>query len=358
MTTTSIIARYRLYNQHIIHNTVKEPYDIVRRMGAIQAQDYLAALWAIGLRVEGANETAIEQAIAERSIVRTWPMRGTLHFVAAADIRWILDLLGPRMIARAAGRYLQLGLDEDTFARSRDLFVIALQGNRQLTRAAMYQVLENANISTAGQRGIHILGRLAQEGLLCFGERQGKQFTFALLSEWIPQAKSLPREQAQAELALRYFSSHGPAMLEDFVWWSGLTSSDARAALDMAKPRLASEVIDGRTYWLPISVPALGVEPIIAHLIPAFDEYLVGYKDRSAVLDPQFFLRTNAGGGMLNPTILIDGQVLGTWKRTFKKGAVVIKPEWFTELTNDQLDAFNIASENYGAFLQLPVTFA
>lgn len=326
-------------------------------MGAIQAQDYLAALWAIGLRVGGATESDIELAIANRSIVRTWPMRGTLHFVAAADIRWMLDLLGPRMIARAAGRYRQLGLDNDTFAHSREIIIEALQGNLQMTRTAIYQVLENANISTAEQRGIHILGRLAQEGLLCFGQRQSKQFTFALLSEWIPQSQSLTRDQALAELAMRYFSSHGPAKLDDFVWWSGLTSSDAGVALDMAKSQLVSENIAGQIYWLSQAAPAEPLDRTVAQLLPAFDEYLVGYKDRSAILDPQFRLRANAGGGMLNPTILIDGQVMGTWKRTLQKKTVIIKPNWFAEPTQTHKDAFRVACKQYGAFLKLPVTF-
>jgi hypothetical protein len=238
-----IIAHRRLYNHRIAGARCDKPDDVVRWMGLIQAQDYLGALWAVGLRTRGATEAGIEQALVDRSIVRTWPARGTLHFVAAEDVRWILELLAPRLIARTSGRYRQLALDEATFARSREVLIRALEGGKRLSRDAMYQVLESAHISTAGQRGIHILGRLAQEGLLCFGARDGKQQTFMLLAEWVPAAKSKTRDEALAELARRYFTSHGPATLQDFVWWSGLTTLDAKAGLEMAKQHLVQEVV-------------------------------------------------------------------------------------------------------------------
>ena len=352
------IARQRLYNQHIACTIDGTPADIVRQMGFVQAQDYLGALWAVGLRVPRATQADIEQALADRSIVRTWPARGTLHFVAAEDVRWILELLTPRMVARSAGRHRQLDLDQATFTRSGELFVQALQGGKQLPRDAMYQVLEAGHISTAGQRGIHILGRLAQEGLLCFGARDGKQQTFALLAEWVPHSKTLERDQALAELTRRYFKSHGPATLQDFVWWSGLTTSDARAGLEMAKPHLVQEVINGQAGWLSPSMPPAKETSPSAYLLPAFDEYLIAYKDRSAVLDATYVKQTNAGGGMLSPTIVIDGQVAGTWKRTLKKGSVVIQPAWFTQPTNDQQAAFSKAAHQYGAFLGLPVVLA
>ena len=358
MTTTANIAHQRLSNQLIASPTSGKPGDVVAWLGAVQAQDYLGALWAIGLRLQSATEADVEQALADRSVVRTWPLRGTLHFVAAGDVRWMLDLLGPRMIARSSGRFRKLELDAATLARARELFSNALQGGSQLTREAMYQVLESAGISAAGQRGILILWRLAQEGLICFGARQGKQHTFVLLEEWVPRAKTMQHDQALAELARRYFTSHGPAALPDFVWWSGLAAAEARAALEMARPHLLQEVIAGQTYWLPGSIPARRDETPTAHLLPAFDEYLVGYKDRRAVLDPRHVKLTNAGGGMLNPTIVIDGQVMGAWKRTLKNGSVVITPGWFTQQNKADMSAFNMSALQYGTFLNLPVLLA
>ena len=346
---------HRLANQRLGSAAEGGPGVVVSRMGAMQAQDYLGALWAVGLRLPNASEADVEQALNERQIIRTWPMRGTLHFVAAADIRWILQLLAPSAIAKAAGRFRELGLDETDMVRSRKAVQKALQGGRALSREALYEKLESAKVSTAGQRGIHVLGRLAQEGLICFGARQGKQHTFVLLEEWAPPAETLGREQALAELARRYFSGHGPATLRDFVWWSGLTMADARAGLEMVQRKLLAETIEGRTYWRPEAAPAARRTPPTACLLPAFDEYLVGYTDRSAVLDPVQAKHINAGGGMLSAAIVIDGQVVGTWKRMLKKKAVVITPSWFLPPKKARERAFGLAASRYGAFLKLPV---
>lgn len=232
------IAHRRLRNQRIAGAGFASAGEVVAWMGAVQAQDYLGALWALGLRMETAREEAIEQAIADRTVVRSWPLRGTLHFVAPTDLRWMLALLAPRVIAGQRGRHRQLGLDQADFDRSRDLLTCALEGGRQLTRDALYEILEAAGISTAGQRGIHILWRVALDGVLCFAARQGKQQTFALLEEWVPAARMLECDEALAELAARYFTSHGPATVQDFTWWSGLTVADAKTGIELAGPRL------------------------------------------------------------------------------------------------------------------------
>ncbi|MBI4790878.1 MAG: AlkZ family DNA glycosylase [Chloroflexi bacterium] len=349
------IARQRLANQLIANSVFDHPAQVVQWLVAVQAQDYLGALWAVGLRTRGATEKEIELALANRTIVRTWPMRGTLHFVAADDVRWMLDLLTPRVIAASASRYKQLELDQPTFLRSRKAIVHALQGGKQLEREEMYQVLESAHVSTAGQRGIHILGRLAQEGVICFGARAGKQQTFVLLDEWAPQSKHMERDAALAELAKRYFTGHGPATLQDFAWWSGLSTADARAGLDLVKPYLMPEVVADQIYWLASSTPIAKAKTRTAYLLPGFDEYLVGYKDRSAVLDPLYVKQTNAGGGMLNPTIVINGQVVGTWKRKLPKSSVVITSNWFTAPKKSDQHALAVAARRYGAFLGLSV---
>jgi len=350
--TNSDIARLRLNNQRIAGTRFEQPADVVAWLGAVQAQDYLGSLWAVGLRMQKAVEADIERALANRTMIRTWPMRGTLHFVAAADIRWMLELLTPRVVANNAQRiHRQFGLDEATFARCKDLFVRALEGGKQLTRNATYEVLEAGGISTASGRGLHILGRLAQDGLICFAGRVGKQQTFALLDEWAPKAKRMVRDEALAEIARRYFTSHGPATLQDFAWWSGLTTADAKAGLEMAKRFLAQEVSDGQTYWLASSMPAAKDSPPTAYLLPAFDEYTVAYKDRSAVLDPKYTKQVNSGNGIFYPTIVVDGQVAGTWKRTIKKDKLLITPSLFAKLKRAETRAFAEAANRYGEFL-------
>ncbi|MFN7930827.1 MAG: winged helix DNA-binding domain-containing protein [Blastocatellia bacterium] len=354
----SEIARLRLHHQHIAGSRFEQAAEVVAWLGAVQAQDYAQSLWAVGLRMRSAVEADIERALAERAIIRTWPMRGTLHFVAAADVWWMLELLTPRIVANHARRLQQeYGLDEAVFTRSSEVFVRALQGGKQLTREAMYQALEDAGISTAGQRGLHILWRLAHERLICCAARAGKQQTFALLEEWVPRAKPIPRDEALAELARRYFTGHGPATLQDFAWWSGLTMMDAKAGLEMAKQFLVPEASEGQNYWLAASMPALKDASLAAYLLPVYDEYTVAYKDRSAVLNPAFAQQANAGHGIFNPTLIVGGQVIGTWKRTLKKNAVIVTPSPFVALQRTDQRVVAQAAERYGQFLRLPVVY-
>jgi hypothetical protein len=349
------IARERLINQQIAFPTYTKPGDVVAALGAIQAQDYLGALWAIGLRLRHATEVDVKKAIADRTIIRTWAMRGTLHFVAAADVRWMLDLLAPRAIARSAGRCRQLELSTAVFLRSEKLVVKALQGGGTLTRDQTYAQLQHSRISTAGQRGIHILWRLAQEGIICFGAHAGKQPTFVLLDEWAPKARKLERDEALAELARRYFTSRGPATLQDFAWWSGLNVSDARAALEMVSSCFVEETTSGSVYWMPQNQRATTGAAEVS-LLPSFDEYLLAYKDRSASLDPRDAPKIVPGkGGMYLPTVVIAGHVEGTWRRTFKKNTVVINTNFFTSPKTRKTRALMEAAERYSRFLDVPL---
>jgi len=295
----------------------------------------------------------VEKAIEARTIVRTWPMRGTLHFVASEDVRWMLKLLTPRIIARCATVYRQSELDGKTFMKSKKLFLEALKGGTLLTRTEMYQVLERAKISTAGQRGLHILGHLAQQGLLCFGTRIGKQQTFTLLDEWISPSKVLTREEALSELAIRYFSSHGPATLQDYTWWSGLSPTDARESLEIVKPQLAQELADGKTYWMYQSIQLNRPDSTSFYLLPAYDEYTVAYKDRAAILDPIY--AGQARHGIFSPVLVVDGQVTGTWKRTIQKNEIIIEISPFRRVDKSNAGAIKAAAERYSHFMKMPV---
>jgi hypothetical protein len=351
------IVHYRLYNQQVSVTKFKKPREIVAWFGAMQGQDYLGSLWAVGLRLPGSTEAAIEKALAAREILRTWPIRGTIHLVAAEDARWMADLMAPRIIKNAAYRRRQLELDDAVFEHSRKVLIPALEGDKQLSRQAAYMLLESAGITTAGQRGNHILWQLAQEGLLCMSTRQGKQPTYALLHEWAPAAKSLPRDESLARIALRYFTSHGPATIQDFMWWSGLVAADAKAGLGMVEKQLAKETILGKEYWLPQGLPSIIPGKNILHLLPPFDEYLVGYRDRSATLD-----KVNSGkvvpgnNGMFMPIIVINGQVVGTWKRIIKKDEVRVTPIPFTAWDKATGQLFTAAAARYSLFLGLSLS--
>ena len=352
---TSDIAILRLSNQRIVRGKFEHPDQVVAWFGAMQGQDYAAVKWAVGLRCRQASDALIEGAIGSKSIVRTWLMRGTLQVVAAPDVRWMLALLGPRLIANSARRYRQLDLDEITFRRSFSSLTKALHGGGQLTRSEILFALQQDGVSTDGPRGYHILRRAGLEGLICFGPMQDKQETFVLLDDWLSPSKYLERDQALAELAGRYIGSHGPATLPDFVWWSGLKVSDARFGLNMANPQLQQETIEGQTYWLAQGqLPSVTTSPTVA-LLPAYDEYFLGYKDRQAVLDPKYNKRAVSGNGVFRPMIVIDGQVVGIWKQAVKKGSLVITTSPFRSLTKAENEAQLVAADQYGAFRGQPV---
>ena len=356
MTFNVDITHTRLAAQRIAGQKFDTPAEVVAWLGAMQAQDYLAALWAIGLRMRAATQAAVEQAIAERRIVRTWPMRGTLHFVAAEDVRWMSALMTPRVIAGSAARLRrEHGLDDAVLARCRKIVVKSLQGGQALTRGALYAALETAGIATAQQRGIHITGRLAQEGLLCLGPRADKQPTFVLLEEWVTRHRAPARDEALAELALRYFRSRGPATAHDFAWWSGLTLKDAQLGIELARTGLHQESIEGTAYWQGDEIPATFENVANPQLLPSFDEYLVAYKDRSAALEARFNRQVIGINGLFNASVVVDGRVVGTWKRTLGKTSVAIELVPFRRLLKKERAAVEAEAQRYGNFIGLPV---
>jgi len=352
--TIAEVLRQRLENQALVRTTFRQPEEIVGWFGAVQAQDYLGSLWALGLRTRDATEASIEAAEARRAIVRTWPMRGTLHFVAAADARWMTQLLAPRVLARNAARIKrEVDVDAPLIARCRGVVTRALAGGRRLERAALYQALESKKIATRGSRGLHILGWLAMEGTLCLAGRSGKQHTFALLDEWIPKSRLLERDAALAELATRYFTSHGPATLQDLVWWAGITVKDAQAAVEAAKPRLARERIGTREYyWAARARKRIhGPAAPRVKLLPAYDEYTVAYEDRSLLLHDA---RQVSAMGLLSPVVVADGYVIGTWKRTLVKDSVQVAAKLMRALTLAESEALSESARALGHFLGLP----
>lgn len=295
--------------------------------GAVQAQDYLGALWGVGVRTENAVESDVERALAQRKLVRTWPLRGTLHLVAAEDVHWMLDFLAPRIVQRHTARLQrEHQLDDKAVRRCRAVIERALGGGKRLTREEMYAALEQRGIDARDQRGLQILWRLAHDGVICFGPRDGKQQTFVLLDEWVPPTPNpLTGDEALAELTRRYFNSHAPATAADFAWWSGLTVAEAKRGMELA------EIVDDESPVEPVSS---------THLLPAFDEYTVAYKDRSAI-----------GHNVLDPAVVIDGLVAGTWKRVLHRGEVEITISHFRPLTPKEQRALTEAADCYARFL-------
>ncbi|HUX13748.1 MAG TPA: winged helix DNA-binding domain-containing protein [Spirochaetia bacterium] len=351
------LARLRLNALMIGKPDAQSPAELVARLCAMQGQDYAGTLWAIGLRLNAGSRADIESAVAAGTIVRSWPLRSTLHFVAAADLRWMLTLLGPRLISASAGRNRQLELTESDFSRSRTILSRALEGGTSLTRAEAFEKLNGGGVSTAGQRGTHILHRLSLEKLLCFGPHRGKQPTFVLFDEWVIDGADYSREESLRNLAERYFRSHGPARIEDFINWSGLTVTDAKAGLKLTERILQAITVDDRKYWMsndagqPLPLTTGG------YLLPGFDEFLLGYRDRSAVLSPEHADAVCPGGnGMFRATLVLDGQVCGTWKAVTRRTNVTISASLFRPLRSAEIDGFDAARRRYEDFVGLPVS--
>jgi hypothetical protein len=346
----SQIARVRLANQQIVGTKFTEPRDLVSWLGAIQAQDYAMAKWAIGLRLSSATERSIEAAIDSGSIIRTHVMRPTWHFVAAEDIRWMLKLTAPRIQQACSFWQRFVELDNKTLIRSNKVIAKALEGGNHLTRQELMTVLEKAGIKASNGRAACIMMQAELDQIVCNGKKRGKQFTYALFDERVPQTRALPREDALANLAERYFTSHGPATLKDFVWWSGLTVADASSALKMIESRLYTEKIDGDIYWMPNSMPASQIRSKSVRLLPAFDEFTVSYKDRTASVAPELLKDVTVGHAIFRPIVVVDGRVVGVWKRTLEKAAARIEYTFFEELKQPRLSALEKATRLYGKF--------
>ena len=353
---TEDIARIRLHNQQLISPNYKRPAQIVQWFGAMQAQDYAAAKWAIALRSKDLTDADIEQAFNAGEILRTHIMRPTWHFVTPADIRWLLALTAPRVKRFNGYYYRQSGLDKTIFEKGNAVIKNALQGGKQLTRTELKSELDRHKVPTENLGLTYTIMQAELDGVVCSGGRLGKQFTYMLLDERAPKTEEISQEEALAKLIKRYLQSHGPAQLQDFVWWSGLTMSDAKKGMEFIKSEVRIEEKNGKTYWSLEAIKKSN-DSHDALLIPGFDEYFIAYKDRSDILDKKYAKQLNQGGGMINGAILAEGKMIGGWKRTFAKGNVIITMELFEKGSASLEHALEKQAKRYGEFINMPVSF-
>jgi hypothetical protein len=349
--------RRRLYTQHLAGVPLAGAEDVVRRLGAVQSQDYLAAKWSVGQRVEGGTDALIDHALNAGRVLRTHVLRPTWHFVTPDDIRWMLELTAPRVHALMAYQNRKLELDAPLLARCQTVIARALEGGNQLTRGEVGSALERAGIVAETQRLAHVMMHAELEALVCSGAMKGKQHTYALLAERAPTARALPREEALGELARRFFVGHGPTTLTHMAWWSGLTKTDVRRGHAMIQCELARREMDGTTFWFDPSVAVPKKAALAAYLIPEYDEVLIGYADLG-IPDLPRARRAGVEIGRYDRPILIDGVRVGTWRRTVGKGEAVVETILFAPLGRAPARALAKAVERYGTFLGMPVTMA
>jgi hypothetical protein len=351
MRALSDIAKQRLINQGLVKPTLQTATDVVATLGAVQAQDYAASKWGISQRTTGLTDAQIEKEIDDGKIVRTHILRPTWHFVAAADIRWMLALSAPRVHAANAYWYRHLEVDDAVARRSRTVMARALRDGKHLTRAELGHALTQAKIQvTNSVRLASIVMRAELDGVICSGARRGKQFTYALMEERVTESAALERDAALFVLARRYFTTRGPATADDFAWWAGLTKADAKRGAEAAAMHLEHRSIENKSYWFPAERPVRFSSPL-ANLLPNYDEYFIGFKDRSA-----FSARLTASGikertsALSGHILTINGQIVGGWRRTLVGRKVAVEPRLLLGLSETERRAVGVATRKFGHF--------
>ncbi|MCY0904510.1 winged helix DNA-binding domain-containing protein [Arthrobacter sp. H14-L1] len=379
----AVLARLRLSGQRLVGSSFGTPLDAVRWMTAMQGQDLPGALWSVGLRVPGSTLRDVRAALDSGDIVRSWPMRGTLHLSAAEDLGWILALTSERMIAGMAGRHRQLEITTADIETARNAAFELLPASEaspgcvsaatdipatSASRDEIFAAFRRAGQPTENQRGIHLLLLLSLTGTLVQGPRDGNTQKFVLLENWIRHPRVLERDEGLAELVLRYFNSHGPATVKDFCWWTKLTVKDATEGLNTVKHQLLPMDVDGSQYWMSRETADLitgrdlrpgrelpGTRSVL--LLPGFDEFLLGYKDRSAALGAEHApLIVPGNNGMFKPTVVTGGTVAGTWRRIRHPSGsssrpAVVETALFHDLSPAQQRAYAKATAGYARFL-------
>lgn len=354
------LAAARLRNQRLVGEGFADPAGVVRWLGAVQAQDYHGAKWALAQRTRGVDafdNAAFDRAFDDGAILRTHVMRPTWHFVHPADLRWLLALTAPRVHAVNAGYYRKMELDDATMRRGLALVEAALADGRPRTRQELAAALEAGGVAASGMRLAYLVMHAELEGLVCSGPLRGRQFTYALLEARVPPAPAVSRDEALATLTRRYFTSHGPATPHDFSWWSGLTLADARRGLEIAGSDVEPVVLHGKTYWRGAPAEPAAVEAPVVHLLPNYDEHVVAYRDHGPSCDPAALavLHMRGNGGLDAHLVALNGLVVGGWRRTVQASRVAVRLDLLVAFGEAERAALERAVAAYGRFMGLPV---
>jgi hypothetical protein len=344
-----------MLNQCLWDSPLESPDEVVGRLAAMQAQEFAVAKWSVAQRCQGIDDNALSRAFAEGAILRTHVLRPTWHFVTPADIRWLLALSAPRVNQLCAYYYRRLELDDRLFARSNDMLAGALQGGNHRTRKELAGDLERAGITLDGPRLGFVMMRAELDAIVCSGAVRGKQHTYALLEDRAPPTPALDRETSLAELTRRYFTTRGPATLKDFMTWSSLAAVDARGGLEAVKSELEHQDVGGRTYWFAHPGPTTNRAKRV-DLVQVYDELIMSYKETRDVLFGIGDGPPGSEGALLLHAVLLDGQLLGNWRRIPRKGSILIETSFFRELNRTEQRAFDAAIERYRRFAGMPVT--
>lgn len=348
-----ILDKTRLLNQQLVNPTFRKPKDLVAWMGAMQAQEYAMMKWAVGIRLKSATLQTVDKALERGEILRTHIMRPTWHLVVAEDIRWMLKLSAERIKSAfdsyAKGNGMEFSTSQIT--QSYDLLEKILSGNNSLTKQEISEELLRNNLCVNDHRVTYLLTRAEQDGIVCSGPDKAKKPTYALFEERVPAAKDITKDEALARLAQNYFRSHAPATLQDFVWWSGLTVNDAKQAIYLIETQLIKEQLNDQTFFIHESSRTRTRVTDSFLLLPSYDEYLISYKQRTHVLPLEHHPKAFSNNGLFYPVLLANGQVVGNWKKSVKRGQLCIEPVFWEETSVVDPSLIAAAQHQYETFI-------
>ena len=347
------IPNIRLLNQQLLNPLFREPKELVSWMGAMQAQNYSMVKWAVGMRLKSATIQAVEKALHEGEILRTHVMRPTWHLVAAEDIRWMLKLSAQRIISAndSFAKGYDLDIPNELYTKAHDLLEKILCGKKSMTKQEIAEHFNRSGIVADNHRMTRFMARAEQEGIICSGEDRGSKCTYALLEERVPPMPELTKDESLARLARSYFRSHSPAVLQDFIWWSGLPVSDAKQAVYLIASELTTEQWKEQTWYIHDTCRTRGKLSGHIHLLPSYDEYLLGYKDRTDVLPLEHYSKAFTNNGLFFPIVLHNGQVIGNWDKSEKKKSVDLKYSWFRQVADMDEETLERERQKFARFL-------
>ncbi len=346
----SELLNIRLYNQLLLSHEIGDPHEIVSWMGAMQSQALDMAKWAIGTRLENRNVKDIDEALNAGKIIRTHILRPTWHFVSAEDIHWMFDLSNPRLKPIYRSYAKTFGADESLIYRAVPVLERGLMGGKHLTKQEIGDTLLEQDIILDDGHLQLTISYAEMEGILINGRLKGNKQTFTLFEEWVPRRKTMSKEEALECLARRFFTSHGPATIDDFVWWSGLTMTQCRQAIEMIKADFICETINGRDFWMKNDVKNPPADENYALLLPPFDEFVVSYKDRSEIIDDTHYGKVMTKNGLFSPTIILNGEIIGSWRKVTQKGSPRIELSFFEKTPKRKQDLFKSEIKHLESF--------
>lgn len=323
------LLHIRLYNQLLSVHGKNTPHEIVSWMGAMQSQALDMAKWAIGTRLENQKIKDIEDALNTGQIIRTHILRPTWHFISAEDIHWMFDLSNPRLkpIYRSYTKIVKA--DESIIYHAIPFVEKVLAGGKHLTKEEIGTALLSQNITLDDTHLRMVINYSEMEGIIVNGLVKGNKQTFTLLEEWAPRKETISKEEALERLARRFFTSHAPATVQDFAWWSGLSLTECRKGIECIKSNLICETINGREFWMKNDLKIPSPDKASALLLPPFDEFVVSYKDRSEIIKDSHYSKVMTKNGLFSPTIMLNGEIIGSWKKTIQKGTPKVELSFF-----------------------------